>query len=374
MRWAKIEPNEAWAARYDNEFQTVKRFLEDNAKRLAAKARREFVRRAVIIGAIASAVLAVIGGALAWSIANYRTLEREHAYFEERARNARQIKELQDRYEAQLKAQIKELEDIRLATARKIEEVQRSLPVQASENVRSNLEKALQAATAPLDSAEQRVTTDPQRPDPKPALDPLSTVGRTGFMWLGSLQKSNLRAPDGKIVLPNAVDKGKEYIVTTGIYLRSGLPDPGTYRQQSVAGEINEGSRIRLIDLPKTYPRSTGDQYWAEVKVLSVAMPTVYFQFAGGSREQAQQMSNALQAKGYKIPGEERTGAAAGKQLVRYFDEADKPAAAKLAQDAGQVMRDLGYSLRQPFKPEKVAPGQNTPDGTLELWVEIPPR
>jgi hypothetical protein len=110
------------------------------------------------------------------------------------------------------------------------------------------------------------------------------------------------------------------------------------------------------------------------VRIVKLALPTVYFQFAGGGRDQARQLSKALQDKGYKIPGEERSGAAAGKREVRYFYAGQKSIATQLALDATQALQRLGYpSLSVSVEPAS-APTKNNPDGKLELWLEIPPK
>jgi hypothetical protein len=94
---------------------------------------------------------------------------------------------------------------------------------------------------------------------------------------------------------------------------------------------------------------------------LGRPMPnTVYFQFAGMTREDAVALSARMQALGWKIPGEERTGAAAGQNEVRYGAKADQDAAELLAADlkASGVTRMTGAKSNPKIKP-----------GTLEIWV-----
>ena len=110
------------------------------------------------------------------------------------------------------------------------------------------------------------------------------------------------------------------------------------------------------------------------MQVAKLALSTVYFQFAGGSREQAQQRSKALQEIGYKIPGEERTGAAAGKREVRFFYAGRKTIADRLAADTTQMLQRLGYSSLSVKPVFAGAPTKSNPDGKLELWLEITPR
>ena len=106
------------------------------------------------------------------------------------------------------------------------------------------------------------------------------------------------------------------------------------------------------------------------------ARPTVWFQFAGAPRPQAQDFSRALVKKGYIVPGEDREPGAAGKREVRYFYPEDKPLATRLATDAVDALQELGYN-----PPPQVAvkslveyEGKKPRPSTLELWLELPAR
>jgi uncharacterized phage infection (PIP) family protein YhgE len=105
---------------------------------------------------------------------------------------------------------------------------------------------------------------------------------------------------------------------------------------------------------------------------------TVFLQFAGGRREQAEALSAALIADGYIVPGEDREGGAAGKHEVRYFHDEDEKNAERLAEDTTRAFRTLGYTDRN--IPDVVVnslvtyPGKKPRLGVLELWLEIPPR
>jgi hypothetical protein len=105
---------------------------------------------------------------------------------------------------------------------------------------------------------------------------------------------------------------------------------------------------------------------------------TVFFQFAGGEREQAKALSEALKKADYIVPGEEREGGAAGKHQVRYFYTQDRVEAERLAQDATRALRNLGYSISQVpnIEPKDFVSyrGKKPSQGTVELWLEIPSR
>lgn len=105
---------------------------------------------------------------------------------------------------------------------------------------------------------------------------------------------------------------------------------------------------------------------------------TVFFQFAGGRREQAKELSAVLKRDGYVVPGEDREGGAAGKHEVRYFHDKDEAAAQRFADDATRALHGLGYPERTATKVTAssfVSYRSKKPrPGVLELWLELPPR
>ncbi len=105
---------------------------------------------------------------------------------------------------------------------------------------------------------------------------------------------------------------------------------------------------------------------------------TVFLQFAGGSRKQAEALAAALKAEGYVVPGTDREGAAAGRHEVRFFHEEDGEAAQRLAGDTDDALNSLAY---EDSKAPAIAArsfvsygGKKPRPGVLELWLEIPPR
>jgi hypothetical protein len=103
---------------------------------------------------------------------------------------------------------------------------------------------------------------------------------------------------------------------------------------------------------------------------------TVFFQYTGGLRQQAEELAAALRSLGYNVPGVDREAVAAGKHEVRYFHEDDRTAAEDLARDTTDALRREGYGeatasdvVAQSF----VAYGGKKPrTGVLELWLELP--
>lgn len=113
----------------------------------------------------------------------------------------------------------------------------------------------------------------------------------------------------------------------------------------------------------------------AEQRLLDARRkPTVFFQFAGGSREEAEGLSSILRNMGYTVPGEDRERSASGKHEVRYFHEDDHDAARKLAEDTNLALKKQGYmKLPQVVAQSYVAySGKKPRVGVLELWLEIP--
>ncbi|HID30596.1 MAG TPA: hypothetical protein EYP19_11410 [Desulfobacterales bacterium] len=105
---------------------------------------------------------------------------------------------------------------------------------------------------------------------------------------------------------------------------------------------------------------------------------TVFFQFAGGRREQAEALSATLKAEGYVVPGEDQEVGAAGKHEVRYFHDKDHAAALRLVDDTTRALRSLAYFDRK--QPDIITKslvsyrGKKPRPGVLELWLEVPPR
>ena len=103
---------------------------------------------------------------------------------------------------------------------------------------------------------------------------------------------------------------------------------------------------------------------------------TVFFQFAGGTRKQAENLSVALKEKGYIVPGEDREDGAVGKHEVRYFHSEDQKAAENLAKHANTALHSLGYLDSNKLKVSAesfVSYRRKKPrPGVVELWIEIP--
>ena len=341
--WDNARPNEAWAKRYGDKFSTVEEFMRTNA-------RRAFVRRFAMVALVVLTTIPSVGFGLYFSYQAYVAEQRAYAL----ARTQVQTQE------AELNKRSRDINQT-------IRSAQQSLPP-ADAKTREALDKVLNASASSFDNVVQRAIVDPS------IAAPTTLSSNSGFMWIGSAQAGNLATPAGAPVLPNTIEVNGEYLVNLDIYLRQGLPDRTSYTQQAALGIMPEGTRVQILAVAPPFSRPGGDQYWAQVRVVKLALSTVHFQFAGGSRDQAQQVSKALQDKGYKIPAEQRTGDAAGKHEVRYFYAGQQALAAQLAADATQALQRLGYPSLSVSAVRAGAPSESNTDGKLELWLEIPPK
>lgn len=349
--WDAVRPNQAWAERYGNKFDIVEKLVKTSAV-------RALVLRYSLIALCAIALVSAAAAVVASSYWEGEKKQRE-------ALDAKLTEiTLQGR---QVRAELTAILEQKNRLEETIRQAQNVVP-KADQKVQQDLDSLLKQTSSSSDNLTQRAVVDAK------AGAPATLISETGYMWIGSMLASNLNTQSGSTVLPDAVKVDGQYLTALDIYLRQGLPDPTTYSQKATVGIMPEGTRVQILSAPVPFTRSSGDQYWARVQVVKLALSTVYFQFAGGSREQAQQLSKALQEIGYKIPGEERTGAAAGKREVRYFYSGQKTIADRLAADTTQALQRLGYSSLSVTSAFAGAPTKSNPDGKLELWLEIPPR
>jgi hypothetical protein len=107
----------------------------------------------------------------------------------------------------------------------------------------------------------------------------------------------------------------------------------------------------------------------------SQARNTVFVQFAGFTREAADTLRERLAASGYIVPPGERIASAAARFEVRFFHEADKTAAERLAIAATAAAKAAvpGEARTAEAKSLVSFAGQKPRPGTLELWYG-PPR
>jgi len=104
------------------------------------------------------------------------------------------------------------------------------------------------------------------------------------------------------------------------------------------------------------------------------AASTVFLQYNEMPTETAEQIQKELTALGFVVPGvDQEAMPEGGMSQVRYYHDADQPAASALAGRATQIIQDLGLSA----PPVEVTSYTNwtrrkPQAGTLELWIGLP--
>jgi hypothetical protein len=355
--WMKrAQPNAEWAERYGGHFELVEQLLQASQKRVW--------RRRIWI---AAAAILVVGLGLSWGV-------REAAIEIERLRLTQELARRGAEYEAVLanvNQQNKELEKQLADSQAAIQRTVDSVGARQQQVLESTIRRD-QANRVQSDAVVQVPQTDAGRPS-----TPTDGTSLIGYLWIGSEDAPTLQTVEGSLAKPPAgIVDGQTYtVVPRNIYVRESPPDE-SYAQGAALAIIKAGTRVEARGTPIAYQRSLGTQYWLRVRVLPQALSTVHFQFATAPRPQAQEVSSALQNKGYVIPGEERTESAKGQHEVRYRDEEDKPAAERLAQDTAQSLKSLGYNnVRPPAVVPLTAVWRNkSPKGVLQLWLDLPAR
>lgn len=99
----------------------------------------------------------------------------------------------------------------------------------------------------------------------------------------------------------------------------------------------------------------------AQAPALNRSSYVIYLQFAGFVRTDVQVLSANLKALGWRIPGEERTGAANQQNVIRYRSAADQAAAQALANDVN-AQPALRNKVKLELNPTISA-------GTMEIWI-----
>jgi DNA/RNA endonuclease G (NUC1) len=141
---------------------------------------------------------------------------------------------------------------------------------------------------------------------------------------------------------------------------RESWDQPGWSELRANARRVVADAEGRATLVLSGETRRAFDELKRRLRLDDPPTETVEFQFAGMTREDAVDISQRVKALGWKITGEERTGAAAGQNEVRYGAEADKPDAELLVAD----LKALGLS--------KVCCAKRNPTikpRFLEIWI-----
>jgi len=341
--WRTTKPNAAWAERYGGKFAEVERFVKTSA-----------IRAFGLRFSVLALVVVTLSFGL-WALLDDAKKKAEQAAL---TSQFREITAQDDQIRQQLDKILRDKRELE----QRIRAEQTKIP-QSDQKTQKELDTLLQKNSSGPDAVVQR-------PDPGANMETLSN--NTGYLWLGSTQSGNLLTQAGEPILPAAVKVNTQYLTTQDIYLREGAPDTTTHRQKPVLGILPQGTLVLVLNKPTAFPRASTDQYWAQVRVVKLALSTIYILYSTGSGEAAQSLSKALRDKGYKILGEERASQAAGKHEVRYFYAAQKTLAQQLATTINQIIKQLGLTQLQAVTPESSgASSKNNPDGRLEVWLEI---
>jgi hypothetical protein len=344
--WTRARPNAIWATRYGNDFAGVRTLLDASMKQAAETAEAEERGRRQ-----KRAIRALASFAIVFMLAAVGTLL---AVWHEKNRSA----ELEQK-SAELQKKSAELEQTinRLSIERRVAEE----ATRRADTRKVEIEQLARGAQ-PDDPASQIVSADQVTS---------SVAGvQSGALWIGSDENSNLyRVNTQTPVAPSTVRVGQQYIVRANILLRQDFPEGNTYTHAPSIGVVTRNTRIEIRGPTRPYLRRGINQYWAQISVNTTALPTVYFQFANGSRTRADEISQALSAQQYRIPGVERKDRFEGGSEVRYAYAQDQAAAAKLAKDLEQILLNLKYPPRS-LSPRFVANGGDQP-GVLELRLDL---
>jgi hypothetical protein len=200
-----------------------------------------------------------------------------------------------------------------------------------------------------------------------------------GAIWIGSGGASNLRVVSGsepdRVPPISEIRSGEEFVAAVPLRLRDGLPTQDNYQHRQQIGIVSKGAKLVSLGEPVSYPRPSGPQYWLKVRVPGQICAIVYFQYAGGTSEQASELSKALQERGYVVPGQEQLQSSAGLAEVRYYYSEDEESAKLLAQNVLTAAKQLGLAAGRQIRTASYMnwPRQKPPRGTLELWLDLSP-
>ena len=343
--WKRKQPNAAWAERYGNRFELVSDLLQQSARR------HRIVRWAARVAVIG--IVTLIG---------YFVYDKIKDWREEGERRLQSAPQCENRF---LRMQLRQAVAEAAARKQEIEELQQQTVYLREQlrvsGVQTRGDETAQQVAVVAGAAQASASS--------------AVANQDGYMWVGSVQRSNL-TQNGEPVPPPQVRKNEQYsTIALNIFLRSGLPD-ANYVQQPSVGVVAPLSRVQALDLPVPFDRPTGQQYWLKVRVVaSESLPTVYFQYTAAPNvtAPAQALSQKLKAIGYKLPGEERVEAAQGRREVRYFYASDKDDAEKLAQNTTKALADLGLPDKPAVTTRSMLDfyGKKNASGVLELWLDL---
>jgi hypothetical protein len=153
----------------------------------------------------------------------------------------------------------------------------------------------------------------------------------TGAIWLGSEALPQVRdVKGGGVVNPGQLKVGARVRLRTPTYLRRAMPvSSEDYASPARKGVVPAGGQIILTGPPRGYRRSTGIQYWAEVR----AVPQIYVQYNNARRDEIDRIRTALAKLGFEVPPAQEIRGFQGLSEVRYTWQLDQEIATFLQRE-----------------------------------------
>ena len=105
-----------------------------------------------------------------------------------------------------------------------------------------------------------------------------------------------------------------------------------------------------------------------------VSKPTLFVQFAGGTRDQMVAITSILKnGSDFAVPAEESTKGATGQHEIRYFFEEDKAVAEKAQAAVNAAFAEKGLRIAKVTLQPMLDYPKKPPRGVFELWVDLTP-
>jgi hypothetical protein len=191
--------------------------------------------------------------------------------------------------------------------------------------IRSEAPNIGNVIAAEPDSTSQPTAPTRQRP----------SFGTPGWIWAGSATQPLLHDPEtGQLADLATVAPESTWRVRTDIVLRDGLPG-ADYASAPQIGVVPAGALVFVADPVQAFPRPSGVQYWAPVRVV----PRVFIQYANARPEQVEPLRGVLRNFGFEAPPIDLVRSAARVREVRYFRKEDAGVATELVRRLAAAIR-----------------------------------
>lgn len=160
------------------------------------------------------------------------------------------------------------------------------------------------------------------------------------------------------------------------------ISDAGTLQEPSDSGSLSPAQAMAWKELYRQLaddkaflagvPADLVKRLESTIGTAPEPQPTVWFQFSGATRDEAQKISAELKQSNYVVPGEDRQAMTDGLREVRYFYPGDKSAAERLAADTCNILDQLGYRQSKVAVKDYTSYPTKPQPGLMELWLALP--